>query len=147
MTIRSTSSHVGDNLSSRISSSPSFLERRCPSTTSISTPNLWPRRSIARRNRIVTPPQPGIICIVRAQESNKRSWLPTPTPSHLDLRTRQIHLRSAHTLRLVQRDGLDTHEILAGGRVLRDSERHCRFFWRAIRLLCRHTTTKQGGVR
>jgi hypothetical protein len=145
MIIKSAPSH---NFSSRLSSyviSPH--PHRCPATVSVPIPYRRPRRSIARRNWIVTPPQPRIIHIIRTGESNKRSRFSTPTTRNLDLRTRQIHLCAAHILCLVQRDGLDTHEILAGGRVLRDSERHCRFLWSAVRLPCRNTTTEQGNVR
>jgi hypothetical protein len=90
--------------------------------TLIAIPYFRTRRSVARRNRIIAPPQTGIIRIIRTRKRNKRSRLSTSSSRDLDLRTRQIHLRAANVLRLMKCDGLDANEILAGWRVLGDGE-------------------------
>jgi hypothetical protein len=100
-----------------------------PPKPSIPIPHLRSRRRITRRNRIITPPQPRIIRIIRSRKSHQRTRLPTPTPRNLHLRTRKIHLRAAHTLRLVQRNRLNTHKVLTRGRVFGNRKGNRGFFW------------------
>jgi hypothetical protein len=90
--------------------------------TLIAIPYFRTRRSVARRNRIIAPPQTGIVRIIRSRKRDKWAWLATPSVRDFNLCTRQIHLRAANVLRLMKCDGLDANEILAGWRVLGDGE-------------------------
>jgi hypothetical protein len=96
---------------------------------SISVPHIRSWRSVACRNRIITPSKTWIIRIVCSGERDKRSWFSTSAVSHFDLRTGQIHLCATDILRLVQCDGFYPDKILARRRAFGNGEGYTGLLW------------------
>lgn len=99
--------------------------------SSVAIPHLWSWCRVACCDRIVAPPQPGIICIICSREGDERARLSTATASDLNLRARQIHLCTSGALCLVERNRLDAHQVLTRWRILRDGEED-------LGLFCKH---------
>lgn len=98
--------------------------------TKISTlPDLGAGSLVACPHGVVRPQQTGVTRLVRARERNQWSGGSASATGDRDLSTGQIDLGSADTLCLMQRDALDSDEIVAARKRLGDLEAD-------LRLLC-----------
>ena len=109
-----------------------MCKHHSPHVTRLQTlplPDVRPRSLVASAHGIVRPQQTSIIRLVCARERDQRAGCAVAAPSNLDLGARQIELRSAGSLRLMERNTLHTHEVLAAGHALGDGELDALLVW------------------
>jgi hypothetical protein len=87
----------------------------------LALPHRRPGGGIACTHRVVRPQEAGVVARVRTRDRYKRARRAVSAAVDLDLGARDVQLRAADVLRLVQGDALDADEVLparrAGGQL------------------------------
>jgi hypothetical protein len=111
--------------------------------TNLSRPNSRARGSVAGRNRVIDVDQDTRVRrLVRSRERHHWSRSAITTVLNLDLRTRDIKLRTARAASRMQRNVLDPQKILAARQRLGQRERHLRLSAAGKR----HLATRKGST-
>jgi hypothetical protein len=83
-------------------------------TTSLTTPDLGPRRGVVSRNRPVDVDQnTRIRGVISSRKRNEGCWVSVSSTGDGDLPTGKIELRATFSAGAVERNVLDAEEIVA----------------------------------